>query len=153
MGDVLRTSLAVLEMEKFPRLAVDVLVAKEDKILLIRRKYDPFKGRYALPGGFVEYGETVEQAAVRECKEETGLDVELEGLLGVYSDPNRDPRGHVISVVFFANPKKGKPTSSNETEDVGYRNMKEIENLELAFDHETIIEDFKIIHMSDEEKK
>ncbi len=139
-------------MEKFPKLAVDVLVAKDDKILLIKRKHKPFKGRFALPGGFVEYGETVEQAAVRECREETGIEVELEGLLGVYSAPDRDPRGHVISVVFFANAKKGKPVPSNETEEVGYRNLKEIENLELAFDHETIIEDFKIIHMSDEEK-
>ncbi|HIK02919.1 TPA: NUDIX hydrolase [archaeon] len=137
-------------MEKFPKLAVDILVAKDDKILLIKRKYEPFKGKYALPGGFVEYGETVEQAAVRECKEETGIDVELEGLLGVYSAPDRDPRGHVISIVFFGIPKKGKPTSSNETEDVGYRSLKEIENMELASDHETIIEDFKIIHMSEE---
>ena len=136
-------------MDKFPKLAVDVLVAKDEKILLIKRKHEPFKGKYALPGGFVEYGETVEQAAVRECKEETGIDVELEGLLGVYSDPGRDPRWHIISVVFFGSAKKGKPTASNETEDVGYRSLKEIENMELASDHETMIEDFKIIHMSD----
>ena len=137
-------------MGEFPKLAVDILVAKDDKILLIKRKHEPFKGKFALPGGFVEYGETVEQAAARECKEETGIDVELEGLLGVYSAPDRDPRGHTVSVVFFGTPKKGKPTGSDETEEVGYRSLKEIENLELAFDHETIIEDYKIIHMSDE---
>ena len=141
-------------MEKYPKLAVDVLIADEKKgILLIKRKTEPFKGRYALPGGMVEYGETVEKAAVREVKEETGLDVELEGLLGVYSDADRDPRGHTVSIVFFATPKKGKMTGSNETEDVGYKTLKEIENLELAFDHETIIEDFKIIQMDEEEGK
>ncbi len=140
-------------MDKFPRLAVDVLVEKNGTVLLIKRTHDPFKGKYALPGGFVEYGETVENAAVRECREETGIDVELEGILGVYSDPDRDPRGHVVSIVFFATAKKGKISNSNETEDVGYKPLKEIENLELAFDHEMIIEDFKIIHMSDETKE
>ncbi len=138
--------------KKYPKLAVDVLIADEKKgILLIKRRTDPFKGKYGLPGGMVEYGETVEKAAVREVKEETGLDVELEGLLGVYSDADRDPRGHTVSIVFFATPKKGKLTGSSETEDVGYKTLKEIENLELAFDHETIIEDFKIIQMDEEE--
>jgi len=141
--------------QKYPKIAVDVLIADEKKgILLIRRKTEPFKGRYALPGGMVEYGETVEKAAVREVKEETGLDVELEGLLGVYSDPDRDPRGHVVSIVFFATPKKGKiAASTDETEDIGYKTLREIENLELAFDHETIVEDFKIIQMDEEEGK
>lgn len=138
--------------KKYPKLAADVLIADEKKgILLIKRRTDPFKGKYGLPGGMVEYGETVEKAAVREVKEETGLDVELEGLLGVYSDADRDPRGHTVSIVFFATPKKGKLTGSSETEDVGYKTLKEIENLELAFDHETIIEDFKIIQMDEEE--
>ncbi|HIJ98897.1 TPA: NUDIX hydrolase [archaeon] len=140
--------------EKYPKLAVDVLIADETKgILLVKRKTEPFKGRYALPGGMVEYGETVEKAAVREVKEETGLDVELEGILGVYSDSDRDPRGHTVSIVFFATPKKGKISGSTETEDVGYKTLKEIENLELAFDHETIVEDFKIIQMDEEEGK
>ena len=140
--------------EKYPKLAVDVLIADEKKgILLIKRRTDPFKGRYALPGGMVEYGEPVEKAAVREVKEETGLDVELEGILGVYSDPDRDPRGHTVSIVFFATPKKGKMAGSSETEDVGYKTLNEIEKLELAFDHETIIEDFKIIQMDEEEGK
>ncbi|HIK00404.1 TPA: NUDIX hydrolase [archaeon] len=140
--------------EKYPKLAVDVLIADETKgILLVKRKTEPFKGRYALPGGMVEYGETVEKAAVREVKEETGLDVELEGILGVYSDSDRDPRGHTVSLVFFATPKKGKISGSTETEDVGYKTLKEIENLELAFDHETIVEDFKIIQMDEEEGK
>src|SRR3989344_6711533 len=140
--------------EKYPKLAVDVLIADEKKgILLIKRKTEPFKGKYVLPGGMVEYGETVEKAATREAKEETGLDVELEGILGVYSDSDRDPRGHTVSIVFFATPKKGKISGSTETEDVGYKTLKEIENLELAFDHETIVEDFKIIQMDEEEGK
>ncbi len=141
--------------DKYPKLAVDVLIADEKKgILLIKRKTEPFRGRYALPGGMVEYGETVEKAAVREVKEETGLEVELEGILGVYSEPDRDPRGHTVSIVFFATPKKGKMAGNpRETEDVGYKTLNEIESLELAFDHETIIEDFKIIQMDEEEGK
>lgn len=70
--------------------------------MLIRRNNPPYQGCYALPGGFVEIGETVEEAAIREAWEETGLDINLLGLVGVYSDPARDPRGHVVSVAFLA---------------------------------------------------
>jgi 8-oxo-dGTP diphosphatase len=70
-----------------PALTVDVIVREGKKVLLVRRKNEPFKGKWALVGGFVEYGEKVEEAAKRECKEETGLEIELERLVGVYSDP------------------------------------------------------------------
>ena len=89
-----------------PALTADCVVFGLDdedlKILLIQRGLEPFKGQWALPGGFVDVGETVEEAAVREMREETGLDVQLERLVGVYSDPERDPRGHNVSVVFLA---------------------------------------------------
>jgi len=85
-------------MGEYPKVAVDVVLENKGKVLLVQRALEPFAGKWALPGGFVEEGETVEQAAVREVKEETGLDIELEGLLGVYSDPGRDPRGHIISL-------------------------------------------------------
>lgn len=76
-----------------PKLMVDVVIPSSEGIVLIRRGSDPFEGQWALPGGFVEVGETVETAAVREVAEETGLAVELASLIGVYSDPERDPRG------------------------------------------------------------
>jgi ADP-ribose pyrophosphatase YjhB (NUDIX family) len=81
---------------------VDVVIASDEGIVLIRRAAGPFEGRWALPGGFVEVGETVEAAATREAAEETGLAVELARLVGVYSDPERDPRGHNVSVAFLA---------------------------------------------------
>ncbi|HEX9934565.1 MAG TPA: NUDIX hydrolase, partial [bacterium] len=81
-----------------PAPTADVIIEVTDRIVLIERKYPPTG--WAIPGGFVEYGETVEQAAVREAKEETSLDVALIHLLGVYSDPGRDPRSHTITTVF-----------------------------------------------------
>src|SRR5262245_22944104 len=85
---------------KNPVPTVDIIVENECQILLIRRKYDPFKDYLALPGGFVNEGERVEDAAKREAREETSLDIELRDILGVYSDPKRDPRGHIMSTVF-----------------------------------------------------
>jgi len=133
--------------ENVPRLTVDVVISNGTKVVLVKRKNDPFKGQWALPGGFVDFGETVEQAAQREVKEETGLDIELEGLLGVYSDPNRDPRGHTVSVVFFATKKKGKMKAGDDAEDVMEVLISKIDQLQLAFDHEVIMEDYKIIMM------
>src|SRR4051812_3054373 len=79
---------------------VDVVIPSEQGVVLVRRGSEPFEGRWALPGGFVEGGETVRQAAVREAAEETGLTVEVSRLVGVYSEPDRDPRGHNVSVAF-----------------------------------------------------
>lgn len=84
-------------MPKRPYLAVDtVIIGKNQKIVLIKRKNKPFKGEFALPGGFLEYGETVKEACKREVKEETGLETSLIEMIGVFSDPNRDPRGHIL---------------------------------------------------------
>ncbi len=124
---------------KKPSLTVDGIISKEDKILLIRRKNDPFKGRYALPGGFVEYGETVEDAVLREIKEETGLSTEINNLIGVYSDPDRDPRGHTVSVVFDLKIKKGKLESSSDALSADFFPMEDLP--ELSFDHKKIIQD------------
>ncbi|HEX2557959.1 MAG TPA: NUDIX hydrolase, partial [Nitrososphaera sp.] len=83
-----------------PVPTVDVILQRDSKVLMIRRRKDPFKDRLALPGGFVNEGETVEEAIKREAKEETSLEVEPIDILGVYSDPKRDPRKHILSVVF-----------------------------------------------------
>ncbi len=118
------------------RLAVDIVIVEENSIYLIKRKNEPFKDHWALPGGFVEYGETVERAAVREAKEETGMDVELRELVGVFSDPERDPRGHTVSVVFVAE-AQGTPKSGSDAKDIKRFKISHLPS--LAFDHEKII--------------
>ena len=84
-----------------PLLTVDGVVVEDGAVLLIRRGHPPFVGQYALPGGFVDVGETVEAAVVREVREETGLDTAITRLLGVYSDPAARPRGHTVSVTYL----------------------------------------------------
>ncbi len=121
-----------------PKLMVDVVVPSEEGVVLIRRGSDPYKGMWALPGGFVELGETVEDAAIRETKEETNLDVELERLVGVYSDPDRDPRGHNVSVTFLARATGGDAEAATDADEVAVLDPSEVE---LAFDHRKIIED------------
>jgi 8-oxo-dGTP diphosphatase len=120
-----------------PLLTVDTVIIYMGKIVLIRRKNPPFQGHFALPGGFVEVGETVEYAAFREAKEETGLNVEIIKLLGVYSDPSRDPRRHTVSVCFLA-VGSGKLKAGSDASDTGLFGINEIP--ELAFDHNKIIE-------------
>ena len=120
-----------------PLLTVDTVILYMGKLVFIKRKNDPFKGHFALPGGFVEVGETVETAAVREAKEETGLDVDIIKLLGVYSEPSRDPRGHTVSVCFLAS-GRGNLKAGSDASDTGLFGMNDIP--ELAFDHKTIIE-------------
>ena len=129
-------------MKKVPRLTVDVIIEKNDKIVLIRRKNKPFEGKYALPGGFVEYGEKVEDAAVREAKEETSLEVKLKEILGVYSEEKRDPRFHSISVVFIASPLKGRIEAKSDAEEARWVKLEEINFRELAFDHAKILRDY-----------
>jgi len=118
---------------------VDVVIPSEGgRVVLIRRGSDPYKGRWALPGGFVEVGETVEQAARREAAEETGLAVELAGLVGVYSDPERDPRGHNVSVAFLARVLSGELSAAT---DAAEASLLDPGTVELAFDHGRIIAD------------
>ncbi len=125
--------------KKFPTLTVDAVILKENSVVLIKRKKDPFKGMWAIPGGFVEWGETVEEAAIREAKEETGLDVEIEKLLGVYSEFGRDPRGHIISVCFLCKEIGGDLGTATDSEEARWFKLSELP--ELAFDHEKILGD------------
>jgi 8-oxo-dGTP diphosphatase len=126
---------------KNPLLTVDTVIIQNGSVVLIKRKNPPYSGSWALPGGFVEYGETVESAAVRETKEETGLDVGLDGLVGVYSDPERDPRGHVVSICFLGQITGGELVADTDAEDVKYFNLNEISEIDLAFDHRNILAD------------
>jgi ADP-ribose pyrophosphatase YjhB (NUDIX family) len=121
-----------------PFPTVDIIIEVEGGIVLIERKNPPYG--WAIPGGFVDYGETVEAAAVREAKEETGLDVQLTGLLGVYSDPSRDPRHHTISTVFVAS-AAGQPLADDDAADAGVFKEDDLPD-DIAFDHRKILGDY-----------
>ncbi len=123
---------------KNPFPTVDIIIEVEGGIVLIERKNPPHG--WAIPGGFVDYGETVEVAAVREAREETGLVVQLTGLLGVYSDPSRDPRSHTISTVFVAS-AAGRPVADDDAADAGVFTEDTLPE-DIAFDHREILADY-----------
>ncbi len=122
-----------------PALAADCVIFHGDAVVLVRRKYDPFKGHYALPGGAVEIGETVEDACRREMREEIGLDVRNLRLIGVYSRPDRDPRGHTVSVAYLADGDVAKMQAGSDA--AAAEVVENWRDIELAFDHREIIED------------
>ena len=126
-----------------PLLTVDIIIELVDEpdnpIVLIERKNPPYG--WALPGGFVDVGETLENAAVREAKEETCLDVSLSFLLGAYSNPKRDSRGHTVSLVYVAQ-AHGQPVAADDAKNVNIFPANQI-NIDLAFDHALIIADYK----------
>jgi len=125
-----------------PLVAVDAVVKySENSIVLIRRKNPPFRGEFALPGGFVDIGETVEEACIRETYEETNIRVTIKKLIGVFSAPNRDPRGHNISIAFLCKPltDSEKPMAKDDAQALEIVKFKDISSLKLAFDHKDII--------------
>ncbi len=117
---------------------------------MIRRRNEPYKGYLALPGGFVNEGERIEDAARREVNEETSLDICLMDILGVYSDPNRDPRGHLMSTVFVGMipvDKDTEPVQASAHDDAAeiiWLNLEALENSDIAFDHRKILFDYKV---------
>ncbi|MGO9569152.1 MAG: NUDIX domain-containing protein [Desulfomonilaceae bacterium] len=121
-----------------PIPAADVIIRVGQSIVLIKRKNPPHG--WALPGGFIDYGEAAEHAALREAKEETGLDVEQLELFGVYSAPDRDPRFHTLSVVFTGS-AQGVPEAADDAADIGLF-VQDTLPLPLAFDHAKILEEF-----------
>jgi len=129
---------------KNPALAVDIIIEHENEIVLITRKHEPYKDTYAIPGGFVEYGELVEHAAIREAYEETKLRIELKEILGCYSKADRDPRKHVISIVFIASTNDHTPEGSDDAKTAQFFPISEINQLNLAFDHKQILQDYII---------
>ncbi len=121
-----------------PKLMVDVVIPSEKGVVLVRRGSEPFEGQWALPGGFVEVGETVHEAAVREAAEETGLAVEISHLVGVYSEPDRDPRGHNVSIAFLVRVLGGQMQAASDASEV---EVFDPATVELAFDHRRIVDD------------
>jgi len=124
-----------------PEIAADIVIELEDRpgrpIVIIRRARAPLG--HALPGGFVDIGETVEHAAVREAREETGLDVSLVALLGVYSDPARDPRGHTVAIVYVAT-ARGEPVAGDDAAGIIVTDPESAPP--LVADHDRIVADY-----------
>ncbi|MBL6977536.1 MAG: NUDIX hydrolase [Desulfobacteraceae bacterium] len=131
----------VVEKYRNPFPTVDIIIEtgkQKGGIVLIKRKNPPFG--WALPGGFVDYGESLESAAKREAEEETSMKVELLYQLGAYSDPSRDPRHHTISVVFVGR-ATGMPKAADDAIDVGIFDRLSLPD-PLAFDHKEILRDY-----------
>lgn len=127
-------------MPKTPLLTVDCVVRDaRGRILLVTRANSPFRGRLALPGGFVNRDESVEDACRREVKEETGLTLNRLRLVGVYSDPGRDPRGPTCSVAFFASVRTSAVKGGDDARDAAW--VADWKSANLAFDHRAIITD------------
>jgi len=126
-----------------PALAADALIELVDRpgrpIVLIERKYPPHG--WAIPGGFVDVGESLETAAVREALEETCLAVHLTALLGIYSNPARDSRGHTATAVYIAE-ARGKPQAADDAKSIAVYDPREVPP--LAFDHDQIVRDYLV---------
>ncbi len=140
------------DKHKNPVPAVDFIIINDDdnnsKILLVRRKNDPFKGMLSIPGGFINVGETAEDAMRREAKEETSLVVEPIAILGVYSDPRRDPRMHTLSVTFITRIVEGREDARDDAAALQWVKIEDeldslIESKRIAFDHSKILNDYK----------
>lgn len=127
-----------------PLIAADIIIELIDQpnrpFVLIERAHEPFG--WAIAGGFVDVGETVEHAAIREAKEETCLDVKLTALLGIYSDPSRDTRGHTVTAVYIAE-ATGMPMAADDAKNFGIYTLDNLPEM-LAFDHAQVLADYRV---------
>lgn len=126
---------------KSPSVAADSLVCSGGMVLLIRRKKDPYGGYYALPGGILDEDETLEECAVRELREETGLNGRVAGLLSVFSDPRRDPRVRMVSAIFVVDVVSGSIMAGDDAADAKYVAIDDLPP--LAYDHDRAISEFR----------
>lgn len=131
-----------MKKRKSPIVTADGIIVKNGKILLVKRAVSPFLGLWNLPGGHVEYGETVEKAIKREIKEEIGNSVKIKRLLGVYSDSKRDPRYCTVSLAYVLEAPKGKIVLDLEASEFKYFSLNKLPS-KIGFDHRKIINDFK----------
>lgn len=123
-----------------PSLCVDAIVPTPEGIVLVRRGHPPFQGSFALPGGFVEVGERPEDAIAREVREETGLVARVVRLVGAYGDPDRDPRGHAVSLVYELAVTGGRLAAGSDA--AGVETFPPEKLPPLAFDHARIVQDW-----------
>jgi len=138
-GDPRGASLKTMARPVCPLLAVDVIIEVDGRIVLIERRNYP--SGWAIPGGFVDVGENVEAAAIREMREETTLDVELTDLLGVYSRPDRDPRGHTVTLVYVGR-AAGTPRGDDDAKTAELFSLDALP-APLAFDHAEVLADYR----------
>ncbi|MBU0762164.1 MAG: NUDIX hydrolase [Candidatus Altiarchaeota archaeon] len=122
-----------------PKVTTDAVIVKDERVVLVKRLNPPYQDMWALPGGFVDYGEKVEDACVREAREETSLDVKIKKLVGVYSDPGRDPRGHTVGVAYLCEVVGGKLEGGDDAKEAQWFPLNKLPK--LAFDHVEIIND------------
>ncbi len=125
-------------MQRNPLITVDIIIELDAGIVLIERLNPPHG--WALPGGFVDYGEPLEKAAIREAKEETSLDITLTEQFHSYSAPDRDPRHHTVTTVFIAN-AKGTPKAADDAKNLGVYKKENLPGV-IVFDHENILSDY-----------
>lgn len=132
-------------MNKLPTLALDALVESKGRILLIKRLHEPFKGCWAFPGGRMDYGESPEEGCLRELREETCLHGKIGRLVGVYGDPKRDPRGHVVSIAYAVHVDDiSGLKASDDAQEAQFFPLEEARapSFRLAFDHARILDDY-----------
>ncbi len=127
--------------QKHPWVTADGLVLVDGKLVLVVRRNPPFQGKFALPGGFVELGETTEQTVVRELREETGLETRVLRLVGVYSDPARDPRGHTVAVAYALERTGGVLRAGDDARDIALVDAERLPP--MAFDHARMVADWR----------
>ena len=135
-----------MDKPRNPIPTIDIILSENsnsNKVLLIKRSKDPFKDYFSLPGGFVNEGEKVEDAVRREAEEELLVKVEPINILGVYSDPNRDPRGHIMSITFIAKIIKGNLKEGDGVTELRWVEINNLENIKLGFDHSKILSDYE----------
>jgi 8-oxo-dGTP diphosphatase len=127
------------------RIAADAMIVdsprKPRRVVLIKRKNPPHEGMLALPGGFLDPDETIEQCCIREAKEETSLDVAIVRIVGVYSDPKRDPRGRTVTVTYLCNRVGGEVKGSDDASSAAWYDVKSLKHTVLAFDHTKMLAD------------